>query len=163
MKSFKIYFALLCGVFLIVGCEKEVKIGCDATSLRQECVDKDAKALPAPEYSKVMAFESKNLERSYQGAPPQIPHSLEDVVINQEMNMCLDCHFPGGDPIPALPKSHLTVPVVKVDKAQRPNVTVVVGHVPAPADTYDQARYFCTQCHVPQAMNLKPLVVNTFK
>ena len=161
MKRLKAFVALSVGLFLLMGCEAPVKIGCQDVSLRTDCVNMDAPPLPAPKYGDKPAFESKNLERSYLGAPPQIPHSVVDMAITPDANMCLDCHFPGGDPIPALPDSHKTIPKIVIDVAQKPQVTKVVGH--ELTEEYDRARYFCVQCHVPQALNLKPLVANQFK
>ncbi len=94
--------------------------------------------------------ESKRLDRSYENAPPLIPHSIEGLTpITQDNNACLGCHSPemakdmGATP---LPKSHFYDLRNHKDQAEQ----------------LAQSRFNCTQCHVPQAQT-KPLVDNTFK
>lgn len=77
------------------------------------------------------------LPRGYAGAPPQIPHSVENLNITRESNDCLMCH----DPANAAEK---VVPT--------PATHILEGKV-------SMSRYNCTQCHVPQA-DVKPLVKN---
>jgi nitrate reductase (cytochrome), electron transfer subunit len=105
---------------------------------------------PAFAYSDTMPNKSKPLPRAYDGAPPQIPHSIDAFVpITAGDNTCLSCHDKPalmGKKIKgiatAMPESHYT----SIDgKWQRNN-----------------NRYVCTQCHVPQA-NVKDLVGNTFR
>lgn len=99
-------------------------------------------------YGEAAPFTSKVLPRAYQGAPPQVPHSLEGLVpITRESNMCVGCHQQpemigkkaAGMPTP-LPASH---------------------YVDVKTNTMNMGRYNCTQCHTPQA-TVKPLVDNTF-
>ncbi|MDO7253914.1 nitrate reductase cytochrome c-type subunit [Helicobacter cappadocius] len=101
------------------------------------------------EYSQTPAGESKNIERSYENAPPLIPHSTEGMLdITQDNNMCLSCHASdvaesvGATPVP---KSH----------------TYDLRNHKFIKDGISESRYNCTQCHIPQS-NLVPLVKNTF-
>ncbi|PAF41118.1 nitrate reductase cytochrome c-type subunit [Helicobacter sp. 11S03491-1] len=101
------------------------------------------------QYSTSPAGESQKIERSYENAPPLIPHDTEGMLdITQDNNMCLGCHAPdvaqsvGATPVP---KSH----------------TYDLRNHHAIKDGIAQSRYNCTQCHVPQA-NAKPLVKNNF-
>ena len=137
------------------------KVGCENNSLRHDCLNQTANPLPAPVYSEQAPLTSQKLTRSYPGAPPQIPHSIVGLNINRDSNSCLGCHFPGGGPIPGLPASHLQTAKVVIDHNAKPMVTKVVGFQVL-KDAYDPSRYFCVQCHVPQATNLKPLVQNNF-
>ena len=92
----------------------------------------------------------KRVDRSYNTAPPMVPHSIKDMVpIRQDFNLCKDCHvqpdmigkkITKGTPVPA-PVSH---------------------YVDAKAGELYMGRWNCTQCHAPQA-NVKTLVNNTFK
>ena len=159
MKPLSIILLLTASIVLF-GCNKEAKLGCEKTSLRHDCVTIKAKALDAPIYSQLEPFESTKLKRSYLNAPPQIPHSIVGVTIDKADNGCLNCHFPGEEPVPALPKSHMLVPKISISAASKPQVTKVKGF--KSQSKPDAARYFCTQCHVPQATNLKPLVANQF-
>lgn len=96
------------------------------------------------------AGESKKIERSYENAPPLIPHDITGMTpITQKNNACLDCHLPdvaesvGATPIP---KSHT------YDLRMHKEVSNGIA----------EQRYNCTQCHVPQAQT-KPLVKNKFQ
>ncbi len=96
------------------------------------------------------AGTSKVFERSFENAPPLIPHDLEGIIdITKDLNMCITCHMP--DVAPAvnatpIPLSHL------VDFRTNKNLQ---GNL-------SDERYNCTLCHVPQA-NITPLVKNNFK
>ena len=94
--------------------------------------------------------ESKKIDRSYENAPPLIPHSIEGLTpITRDNNACLGCHSPeyakdmGATP---LPKSHF------YDLRTHQEMTGKIA----------EQRFNCTQCHVPQAQT-KPLVKNNFK
>ena len=99
--------------------------------------------------------QNKVLPRAYLGAPPQIPHDINDFLpITAQNNMCIACHAqPGqwgkprekGVPTP-IPQSHYT------DLRNAPGK--VTDHLMG-------ARFNCNQCHVPQT-NAAPLVENTF-
>ncbi len=93
---------------------------------------------------------NKRIARSYNTAPPMIPHTTKDMVpITRASNLCKDCHvqpemigqkIEAGVPIPA-PATHY----VNVKKGQ-----LYMG------------RWNCIQCHRPQAQ-VDVLVQNTFK
>jgi cytochrome c-type protein NapB len=90
----------------------------------------------------------KNLARSFQEQPPLIPHALQNFdEITLDDNQCLSCHSEENHKkkkAPLIGKSHFEV------KGGKPTKTV------------DNARWFCTQCHVPQH-DAPPLVDNEFK
>lgn len=106
-------------------------------------------------YSTLPPGQSTPLPRSYDGAPPQIPHNIRGLVpITANSNMCISCHArpnmwgsvrAKGMPTP-IPPSHYT------DLRNAP------GKV---SKNLVKARYNCTQCHVPQA-DVKPPIGNTF-
>ncbi len=111
-------------------------------------------APPPIEYPKAPPGQAKRFVRSYENAPPLIPHSIEGLVpITQKNNACLGCHDPkvaktvGATPLP---------PTHFIDFFQ-----LIKGKV-VKLNKLDPARWNCVQCHVPQA-NAKPLVQNTFK
>ncbi|BDY13632.1 nitrate reductase cytochrome c-type subunit [Hydrogenimonas cancrithermarum] len=92
---------------------------------------------------------AKRFERSYENAPPLIPHSVDGLLpITRNNNACLGCHMPevassvGATPIP---------PTHFMDFRTQKKL-----------DHLAQQRFNCSQCHVPQA-NVKPLVKNTFQ
>ena len=98
--------------------------------------------------------ENETQAAYFSGAPPVIPHLVEDLLpITMEQNMCLDCHnLPDqigakrepGEPTP-MPESHYTDLRRSPDKVTEK----VIG-----------ARYVCHQCHVAQT-DARPLVANT--
>lgn len=93
---------------------------------------------------------NKRIAKSYNTAPPMIPHTIQDMVpITRDFNLCKDCHavpdmigqkLSPGIPIP-VPASHY----VDVKKGE-----LYMG------------RWNCTQCHRPQA-KVDVLVQSTFK
>ncbi len=118
---------------------------------------------PPVEYTKAAPGTSKRLPRSYENAPPLIPHTIEGLVpITLKHNACLDCHLPsvaksvGATPIPP---THFK-DFFKANKEKVKNLGDVKIHM-GKNDIAPQ-RYNCVQCHVPQA-NAKPLVKNTFQ
>jgi cytochrome c-type protein NapB len=98
--------------------------------------------------------ESEKLERAFDGAPPQISHTVEDMLpIVADENDCLDCHDPetaGADDLP-MPDSHLERAVMAESKG--PGMVWVVQKYEK-ADAPVGARYSCTMCHTPQATNV---------
>jgi|PlaIllAssembly_1097288.scaffolds.fasta_scaffold126984_2 cytochrome c-type protein NapB len=98
---------------------------------------------------------NSTLPTAFDDAPPAIPHSIEDAAsITLKSNKCLKCHDDqelwgkekdADEPSP-MPQSHY------VDLRREPGVVKakVMG-----------SRYFCLQCHVPQA-EVKLLVGNDF-
>ena len=110
---------------------------------------------PQPfEYKDDFSGTSKVLPRSYPGAPPQIPHTIESFKpITAANNACLGCHDKPetigkkeAKALPPIPFSHY---VTAKGKSKQPERKL------------SGARFLCTQCHVPQA-KVKPLVDNSF-
>jgi cytochrome c-type protein NapB len=96
------------------------------------------------------------LPTAFAEAPPLIPHSIEDATpMTLRKNKCLKCHndqdlwqvVKDADQPSPMPESHY------VDLRSEPGVIrkKVIG-----------SRYFCLQCHVPQA-EVDLLVENTFQ
>lgn len=85
--------------------------------------------------------------RAYRQQPPLIPHKVEGYQITADNNACMGCHdWPGNTRVnaPKISETHY------VDR-QGVRLDKVAG-----------TRYFCQQCHVPQA-DAKPLVNNSFQ
>ncbi len=96
---------------------------------------------------------SEALPVSFTGAPPQIPHAIDNYLpLTASRNQCMACHDQPdmighkakGLPTP-MPKSHYT------DLRRSPE---------KPGKQVSGTRFVCTQCHVPQA-DVTPLVENT--
>jgi len=128
---------------------------------------------PKVEYSKAAPGTSKKFQRSYENAPPLIPHSIEGLVpITLNNNACLGCHMPsvaksmGATPIPPTHFKDFFFDTKKklIKQKLYEDVIAYKARLTLMAKKEDIApqRYNCVQCHVPQA-NAKPLVANTFK
>lgn len=87
------------------------------------------------------------IQRDFVQQPPLVPHAIEGYVINTKSNKCLSCHSWANYKDKGATKISLTH-FTDRDGNDLANVSA--------------RRYFCTQCHVPQA-DAKPLVNNTFK
>jgi len=92
------------------------------------------------------AVSDSRIPRTFTNQPPLIPHDIEDLDIGGDDNACLQCHerAQAADAgAPAAAASHYR------DRAGNPLQHLARG------------RWFCTQCHVPQA-DVRPLVRNEF-
>ncbi|RZI44126.1 nitrate reductase cytochrome c-type subunit [Herbaspirillum sp. HC18] len=85
--------------------------------------------------------------RNYAMQPPIVPHKIEGYQLDKNANRCMMCHAR-----------------TRTQESQAPMISVTHfmdrdGNFLA---ELSPRRYFCLQCHVPQA-NLNPLVGNQFK
>jgi len=148
----------------------------ESLSLRKTYVQhENTIKLQKVEYSKAAPGEAKVIDRSFDNAPPMIPHSVDGLVpVTMNNNSCLGCHMPEvakSVNATAIPISHFTNfrpteivahngKVVKVGKI----ATKIQGNTVYATPTHGKlyaGRYNCTQCHVVQS-NAKLLVKNTF-
>ena len=109
-------------------------------------------ALPTYEWKAEAPGANTVLERSFENAPPLIPHNLDDMLpITADNNMCLSCHSPeAAEPlqIKSYPKSHMT-------DLRDENQKSLEGAL-------SMSRYDCVSCHVVQS-NATELVKNNFE
>ncbi|HCY61512.1 MAG TPA: periplasmic nitrate reductase electron transfer subunit [Oxalobacteraceae bacterium] len=85
-------------------------------------------------------------QRNYAMQPPVIPHKVEGYQIDKNANRCMMCHAR-----------------TRTQESQAPMISVThfmdrQGNFLA---ELSPRRYFCMQCHVPQA-NVNPLIENRF-
>ncbi len=111
---------------------------------------------------------SVTLDRSFENAPPMIPHNIEGFLpITLKNNMCLTCHKPdvakamNATPMPV---SHFTDyrPEIKKDGDKYhlyDDNEVVAKDL---KDKMSLVRYSCNQCHVPQT-NASVVLKNVFE
>lgn len=91
----------------------------------------------------------KRVARSYNTAPPMIPHTTKDMVpITRESNLCKDCHAQ-ADLIGQKVGAGMPVP------------TPVSHYADVKKGELNMGRWTCTQCHSPQA-DVKLLVESVF-
>jgi cytochrome c-type protein NapB len=89
----------------------------------------------------------KPLPRDFVQQPPLIPHSIRDYQVTMNFNKCMDCHGWAK---------------AREAGATRVSVTHFKTREGVELSNISPLRYFCTQCHVPQA-DAAPLVANTFR
>ena len=106
-------------------------------------IDEDTKAPDMKKYPK----DGQPIARDYVQQPPMVPHAIDRYKINLKSNKCLGCHSWAN---------YRQYDATKISQTHFEDRDAnVLANVSA-------RRYFCTQCHVPQA-NAKPLVENEFK
>ncbi len=87
------------------------------------------------------------LQRNYRQQPPLIPHKADQYQIDLRTNQCLSCHD-----------------WTKAGERNAPTLSMT-HYLDRDGNELDQiagTRYFCNQCHVPQA-DAPPLVDNVFQ
>jgi len=85
--------------------------------------------------------------RAYPEQPPTIPHSIDGYQLSVNTNRCMTCHkreYTQGSGAPMISVTHFQTR----DGQMLADVSL--------------RRYFCTECHVPQA-NVRPLIENRFR
>ncbi|RRJ83867.1 nitrate reductase cytochrome c-type subunit [Aestuariirhabdus litorea] len=112
-------------------------------SLRSTQLESDA---PADEFKRIPK-DRETYERDYLHQPPLIPHQVRGYEVNLNSNKCLSCHSWSNYKQAGATKISMTHFETR-DGQQLSDVS--------------PRRYFCSQCHVPQA-DAKPLVGNEFK
>lgn len=150
MKKKIILLSAIATLFL-VACGVNNGLSSEQIGLRKASLENENKvSLVEANYTNLQPGESTRFERSYENAPPLIPHSIADMLpITKDNNTCLSCHDKsiakdvGATPLPA---SHYYD--FRRNKSTK--------------DSISDARFNCTQCHVPQS-DAKPLVGNSFK
>lgn len=109
---------------------------------------------PSPDvfqYPETDPAEAKALPRAYSGAPPQIPHGIDDYLpITAQKNGCNGCH---NKPARIGKKAVAGVPTPMPESHYHKSDTGKLE--------FSDSRYICVQCHTPQA-NVKDLVGNSF-
>lgn len=85
--------------------------------------------------------------RNYLHQPPLIPHTIRDYKITRDHNKCMECH---------------SWQRYREFGATKISMTHFKDRSGTDLANVSPLRYFCNQCHVPQA-DTKPLVENTFR
>jgi len=115
----------------------------DVQSLRgATALDEGAKAVELNR-----ADTGKRFTRNYRQQPPLVPHKIDQYQIDLKANQCIGCHDWPQNTAAGAPKISETHYIDRTGKR--------LNHV-------STARWFCTQCHVPQA-DAQALVTNTFQ
>jgi len=113
----------------------------EVRAIREAPLTQDAPAAPIAKQEAQQRFD-----RAYRQQPPLVPHQVDRYQIDWRINQCLGCHDwsnAGKMQAPTLSMTHY------IDRDGRQ------------LDTVSGTRWFCNQCHVPQA-DTSDLVKNTF-
>jgi len=157
----------------IVGCANDSAKLVSAESLGYGSVslnDDAAVATPEIKYSSAQPGQSKRIKRAFQDAPPMIPHSVEGMLpITKTNNQCITCHVdsaPYDKTIPSVPVSHFTNfrPTGSYAVKGANTSSEKLAHVSIKKLNHlYQGRYNCSQCHAPQATNVKLITNSKFQ
>ncbi|TAK47647.1 MAG: nitrate reductase cytochrome c-type subunit [Xanthobacteraceae bacterium] len=102
---------------------------------------------PAPAVTKQEMPADGMFNRSYRQQPPLIPHRIDGYQITKDYNQCMTCHDWPANTKAGAPK----VSETHYNDREGNRLDKITG-----------TRFFCTQCHVPQA-DARPLISNTFQ
>lgn len=91
--------------------------------------------------------KEQSVQDSFVYQPPLIPHSIRNYEVSLNANKCLACHSWKN---------------AKEMGATKISVTHYVNREDAVLADMSPRRYFCLQCHVPQA-DAQPLIENNFE
>ncbi len=157
----KLLVFLISFVMLFVACDSnrndEAWMDDENIDMSDELLLSDESVLTEmPEYSKTRAGESETYQRSFENAPPLIPHRVGGFLpIKVDDNKCMFCHMPDKarqfKAVP-IPKTHFTnyrPDVIEEDGKYR--VDEEEGEmIETDLDHFNDAMFYCSQCHVPQ-------------
>jgi len=133
---------------------KKKGVAAEDIGLRKAPLLKIAPPAPRTKTEGSRPGENRKLEKSYETAPPMIPHLIEDYTPIGLRNQCLACHT---NP----PKKYRRATLVPESHYRDRE-----GNNPAPGPVSVRQIYHgfynCTMCHAPQK-DAKPLVENVFK
>ncbi len=173
MKNTSLFIILL--AIILIGCShkktndiiEEDQLGIIDADVKSEDTNLKAK----PRYVNSKPGESEKIERSFENAPPLIPHTtIGFFPIKKENNICLSCHLPekaketGAVELPATHFTDLRPVMVEVDGVlefeDESNIHI------QELDEPNHAYYNCSQCHVPQTqvtINIENLFTPDFR
>ncbi|AIR63313.1 MULTISPECIES: nitrate reductase cytochrome c-type subunit [Cedecea] len=100
-----------------------------------------------PEGAVLMPKQQQRMALNYVNQPPMIPHSVDGYQVTPTSNRCLQCHG---------------VESYRTTGAPRVSPTHFMDSDGKVLSNVAPRRYFCLQCHVPQA-DVAPIVENTFE
>jgi len=109
-----------------------------------------------PRYRDMEPGDSDLIDPAFDGAPPPIPHTVEDMYpIGIGDNECVECHHPenvASELDRPIPESHFQSPVMAAGAPGEAMASKVSGY--RKGEDVAGARYNCSMCHAPQALNV---------
>jgi cytochrome c-type protein NapB len=148
---------LLLILLTFVACNKKSDEGIEDDKLGfidADVTSEDTEFKTRAEYMEERPGESSKIERSFENAPPMIPHTTSGFFpIKIDRNICVSCHMPDKakevNAVP-LPETHMS--------NIRPKMVLVNGIYQIPEEgvkvdklkNLNNAYFNCSQCHAPQ-------------
>lgn len=161
MKSHS-FVLFMCLIAIITACNtspeekkefSEEELGYRKTTIHDEASPLDEMA----GYPNQIAGSGELISRSFENAPPLIPHSVTGMYpITIKLNACIQCHLPGKQDtalVSPMPRSHFINYRPKHKLKQGIFIRVTEDNEVTSSDLGDKmylGRYNCSQCHVPQ-------------
>ena len=161
------------GILLVTGCSKKAKTGIEDDQLgfiNADVMDEHTNLKSRAKLVENMPGRSDELNRSFENAPPLIPHTTVGFFpIKINKNICLSCHLPENAKkvkAKSVPKTHFSNVrkyLEKIDgKYHNPKEDLQVKSL----STLNNAYFNCYQCHAPQTtvkVNIENLFTPEFR
>ena len=171
-----ICLVIFIGIFM-ASCSNEstnsTQIQNPEVSQGNELLDDEIDIQPKAQYTSIAESDSKPIERSFENAPPMIPHTVKGFYnITRNQNQCLLCHMPEKTKVSGakeLPQTHMTdyrPAIVQEGDLYKVKVKINETVEESTKGKLNMAMYYCNLCHVPQAeisINIENLFTPEFR
>ncbi|HWR87368.1 MAG TPA: nitrate reductase cytochrome c-type subunit [Acidiferrobacterales bacterium] len=148
MKSkVHLFFAITLGIVTLALLQSAVTVAAEKVNLKSLRGETPLTEEPSATALKDPPKDHAPEARNYLHQPPLIPHTIRDYNITRTHNKCMECH---------------SWQRYREFGATKVSMTHFKDRSGTDIANVSPLRYFCTQCHVPQA-DTKPLVENTFR
>ncbi len=153
IKSSKILIIVFTGFILLsISCEKKAAMKDKAeaktdkelgiSTIRSDSLFDESVKTPGVKYvGKAPGANNKKFARSFENAPPMIPHSVAGLLPIKKNNICLSCHMPSKDD----PNVAITKGATRISST---HISELDGNLKG---ELNKAYFNCSQCHAPQA------------
>ena len=150
---------IICCAILIAACSNtnnevidEDKLGIITADVKSDDTHLKEKAI----FSDATPGSAETFERSFENAPPMIPHTTEGFLpIKMDNNICITCHMPdvaeafGATPVSKTHFTDLRPKMVEINGVLQfeDESTISIEEL----DELNHSYFNCSQCHAPQA------------
>jgi cytochrome c-type protein NapB len=146
-RKVHLFFAVALGIVTLVLLQGAVTLAAEKANLKSLRGETPLTEEPGAAALKDPPKDHAPEARNYLQQPPLIPHTIRDYNITRTHNKCMECH---------------SWQRYREFGATKVSMTHFKDRSGTDIANVSPLRYFCTQCHVPQA-DTKPLVENTFR
>jgi len=159
MNTIKLVFAIALSTAIISCSDQKVEDQkVHEVSDGNELLTEDGGIADMATYPTTPENESEGMMRSFENAPPLIPHTIDGMYqLTAKENQCIMCHYPEKTEVSKatpMPQTHFTnfrPEIVETDgvyevQAEENEVVAV-----STGNKINEAMFNCNQCHVPQA------------